>query len=111
MNETEQLLEQVADRVRNSAHPQAKPLPAPLSTGGIAHAEGILGFALPPLLTAPHTCVGDGGLGPEPGVLSPGQAVRTHGAQRASGWRRPEAVVPIADSGCLAPWAEFRSRS
>ncbi|WP_405921749.1 SMI1/KNR4 family protein [Streptomyces sp. NBC_00122] len=100
MNETEQLLEQVADRVRNSAHAQGRPLPAPSATGEIAHAEGILGFTLPPLLAALYTRVGDGGFGPEYGVLSLGQAVRTYGAQRASGWRWPAGVLPIADFGC-----------
>ncbi|MGW5846973.1 hypothetical protein ACWFQ8_03235 [Streptomyces sp. NPDC055254] len=47
MNETEQLLEQVAehvaDRVRTSAPGRGSTLPAPLGAGEIARAEGILG--------------------------------------------------------------------
>ncbi|MBT2476821.1 SMI1/KNR4 family protein [Streptomyces sp. ISL-94] len=100
MNETEQLLEQVADRVRNSPCGQERPLPAPLGTGEIARAEGILGFALPPLLAALYTRVADGGFGPECGLLPLGQAVGTYEAHRVSGWRWPEGVLPIADFGC-----------
>lgn len=100
MNETEQLLEQVADRVRNSARGQGRTLPAPLGAGEITRAEGILGFALPPLLAALYTRVGDGGFGPEHGILSLGQTVRTYEERRSSGWRWPDAVLPIADFGC-----------
>ncbi|MGW7452011.1 SMI1/KNR4 family protein [Streptomyces sp. NPDC054787] len=100
MNENEQLLEQVADRVRNSARGQANPSPAPLGTGELARAEGILGFRLPPLLAALYTQVGDGGFGPEHGLLPLRQAVRTYETQRTSSWRWPEAVLPIADLGC-----------
>ncbi|WP_060179539.1 SMI1/KNR4 family protein [Streptomyces sp. IMTB 1903] len=100
MNETEQLLEQVADRARTSARAQGKPLPTPLGAGEIARAEGILGFALPPLLAGLYTGVGDGGFGPERGLLPLRQAVDAYAAQRASGWRWPEAVLPVADLGC-----------
>ncbi|UUU40573.1 SMI1/KNR4 family protein [Streptomyces sp. NBC_00162] len=100
MNETEQLLEQVADRVRNSACGHGRVLPAPLGSGEIARAEGILGFALPPLLAGLYTRIGDGGFGPERGLLSLRQTVRTYEAQRRSGWRWPEGVLPIADFGC-----------
>ncbi|MFJ7587148.1 SMI1/KNR4 family protein [Streptomyces sp. NPDC097617] len=100
MNETEQLLEQVATRVRNSAQGQAKPLPAALGAEEIARAEGILGFALPPLLAALYTRVGDGGFGPECGLLPLGHAVSAYGAGRASARRWPEGVLPIADFGC-----------
>ncbi|WP_404957519.1 SMI1/KNR4 family protein [Streptomyces sp. 147326] len=100
MNETEQLLEQVADRVRNSARGHGGPLPAPLGSGEIARAEGILGFALPPLLSALYTRIGDGGFGPECGLLSLRQTVQSYEAHRASGWRWPEGVLPIADFGC-----------
>ncbi|WP_329380827.1 SMI1/KNR4 family protein [Streptomyces sp. NBC_01351] len=100
MNETEQLLEQVADHVRNSARGQGRPLPAPLGAGETTRAEGILGFVLPPLLAELYTRIGDGGFGPEQGFLSLRQAVTTYGAQRVSGWRWPEAVLPIADFGC-----------
>ncbi|OEJ33244.1 SMI1/KNR4 family protein [Streptomyces subrutilus] len=100
MNETEQLPEQVADRVRTSVRAHGRARPAPLGREEIARAEGILGFALPPLLAALHTRVGDGGFGPGQGLLPLGQAVRTYGAQRASGWRWPEGVLPVADFGC-----------
>ncbi|MFD3545735.1 SMI1/KNR4 family protein [Streptomyces sp. NPDC058655] len=100
MNETEQLLEQVAEHVRTSARARAVPLPVPPAAGEVARAERILGFALPPLLTALYTRVGDGGFGPEGGLLPLRQAVGTYGAQRASGWRWPEAVLPVADLGC-----------
>ncbi|MFJ8012825.1 SMI1/KNR4 family protein [Streptomyces sp. NPDC096339] len=100
MNETEQLLEQVADRVRNSAQGRGTPLPKPLADGEIARAEGILGFALPPLLAKLYTRVGDGGFGPEYGLLPLRQVIERHEARRASGWRWPEGVLPMADFGC-----------
>ncbi|MFI8504345.1 SMI1/KNR4 family protein [Streptomyces sp. NPDC085524] len=100
MNETEQLLEQVADRVRASAQGHGAPLPKPLADGEIARAEGILGFALPPLFAGLYTRVGDGGFGPECGLLPLRQAVQEYAARRESGWRWPEAVLPIADFGC-----------
>ncbi|MFF4264015.1 SMI1/KNR4 family protein [Streptomyces virginiae] len=100
MNETEQLLEQVAARAHNSAQGNGKPLPAALGAAEIARAEGILGFALPPLLAALYTRVGDGGFGPECGLLSLHDAVSAYGAGRSSAWRWPEGVLPIADFGC-----------
>ncbi len=100
MNETEQLLEQVADRVRTSAPRHGRALPAPLGSEEIARAEAILGFVLPPLLAGLYTRIGDGGFGPEQGLLPLRQTVRTYGAQRGSGWRWPEGVLPIADFGC-----------
>lgn len=100
MNETEQLLEQVADRVRNSARGHGRAPTAPLGAEEIARAEGILGFALPPLLAGLHTRVGDGGYGPGQGLLPLRQSVRTYEAQRGSGWRWPEGVLPAADFGC-----------
>lgn len=112
MNETEQLLEQVADRVRKSARGQGKPLPAPLGAGEITRAEGILGFALPPLLARLYAHVGDGGFGPERGLLPLRQAVRTYESQRGSGWRWPEGVLPIADFGCAVyACVDCRSRT
>lgn len=100
MNETEQLLEQVAARAHNSAQGNGKPLPAALGAAEIARAEGILGFALPPLLAALYTRVGDGGFGPECGLLSLHDAVSAYGTNRSSAWRWPEGVLPIADFGC-----------
>ncbi|MFE1870843.1 SMI1/KNR4 family protein [Streptomyces sp. NPDC059496] len=103
MNETEQLLEQVADRVRNSARRyerRGKTLPGPLDTGEITRAEVILGFALPPLLASLYTRVGDGGFGPGQGLLPLRQAVLAHGERRSCGWHWPEGVLPVADFGC-----------
>ena len=104
MNETEQLLEQVAahvaDRARNCAREQGGALAAPLGAGEITRAEGILGFALPPLLGALYTRVGDGGFGPEYGLLPLRRSVLAYEERRASGWRWPEGVLPIADFGC-----------
>ncbi|MGE7386069.1 SMI1/KNR4 family protein [Streptomyces sp. NPDC004126] len=100
MNETEQLLEQVADRVRASARERGKPLPAPLPADEAERAAQALGFALPPLLTALYTRIGDGGFGPEYGLLPLRQSIRKYEAGRASDWGRPEGVLPIADLGC-----------
>ncbi|MFG2336973.1 SMI1/KNR4 family protein [Streptomyces yangpuensis] len=100
MDETEQLLQQVAHRARKSARGRGKPLPTPLRAGEIARAEGILGFPLPPLLALLYTRVGDGGFGPEQGLLPLRRAVGAYRAQRESGWRWPEGVLPVADFGC-----------
>lgn len=100
MNETEQLLEQVADRVRNSAQGHGNPLPAPLEAGALSRDEGILRFALPPLLAGLHTRIADGGFGPEYGLLPLRESVAKYEAMRASGWRWPAGVLPIAQLGC-----------
>lgn len=105
MNDTEQLLKQVAGRARSSRQgryaatgtPGAPP-PAPLPTAELHRAEAALGFALPPLLAALHTRVADGGFGPE--LLPLERAVAECAAMRASAWRRPEGVMPIAGFGC-----------
>lgn len=107
MDDTEQLLKQVASRAR-SAHQRrygaggtsTAPLPAPLATAELHRAEAALGFALPPLLAALHTRVADGGFGPEYGLLPLERAVAEYAAMRASAWRWPEGVLPIADFGC-----------
>lgn len=100
MNETEQLLEQVADRVRNSARGHGRAMPAPLGSGEITRAEGIIGFTLPPLLAELYTRIGDGGFGPERGLLPLRRTVLAYEQRRSSGWRWPEGVLPIADFGC-----------
>ncbi|RST01299.1 SMI1/KNR4 family protein [Streptomyces sp. WAC07149] len=100
MNETEQLLKQVTDRVRDSARERGKPLPAPLRDGEAERAEQALGFALPPLLAALYTRIGDGGFGPEYGLLPLRQAIAEYEGGRASDWGWPEGVLPIADLGC-----------
>ncbi|MEV6952715.1 SMI1/KNR4 family protein [Streptomyces sp. NPDC051183] len=100
MDENEQLLEQVAAHARHRAPGRVKPLPAPLEAGARAEAERILGFALPPLLAGLYTRVGDGGFGPERGLLPLRGAVAAYGAMRVSGWRWPAGVLPLADYGC-----------
>ncbi|MFD5145391.1 SMI1/KNR4 family protein [Streptomyces sp. NPDC058401] len=107
MDETEQLLKQVAGRAhgphqgrRAATGTPTAPLPAPLPTAELHRAEAVLGFALPPLLAALHTRVADGGFGPEHGLLPLERAVAEYTAMRASAWRRPEGVLSIADLGC-----------
>ncbi|MGW6939235.1 SMI1/KNR4 family protein [Streptomyces xanthophaeus] len=100
MDRTEQLLEQVADRVRNSARAQGECLPAPLEAGARTEAERILGFPLPPLLAALHRRMGDGGFGPGYGLLPLRQVALEYGRMRSSAWRWPEGVLPVADFGC-----------
>ncbi|MCX5296541.1 SMI1/KNR4 family protein [Streptomyces sp. NBC_00193] len=107
MDDTEQLLKQVAGRAHSSHQGRyaatgtpAAPLPAPLATAELHRAEAALGFALPPLLAALHTRVADGGFGPEHGLLPLERAVAEYTAMRASAWRWPEGVLPIADLGC-----------
>ncbi|WP_405979212.1 SMI1/KNR4 family protein [Streptomyces sp. NBC_00158] len=100
MNETEQLLEQVADRVRAAVREDGEALPEPLADGEAERAAQALGFALPPLLTALYTRIGDGGFGPEYGLLPLRQAIAEYEAGRASDWGWPEGVLPIADLGC-----------
>lgn len=100
MDGTEQLLKQVADRVRTSARGCGKPLPAPVGSGETARAEDILGFALPPLLGELYRRVADGDFGPEYGLLPLRQAVLEYQRMRASAWRWPEGVLPMADFGC-----------
>ncbi len=42
-------------------------LPPPVPAAAVADAERRLGFALPPLLAAAYTTIGDGGFGRMPG--------------------------------------------
>ncbi|QES56096.1 hypothetical protein DEJ51_19615 [Streptomyces venezuelae] len=103
MNETEQLLEQVTTRVRNSLRRyerHGRTLPEPLEPAEITRAEAILGFALPPLLASLYTRIGDGGFGPGQGLLPLRQAVLAYEERRSCGWRWPEGVLPVADFGC-----------
>ncbi|MFJ6483951.1 SMI1/KNR4 family protein [Streptomyces sp. NPDC091682] len=116
MNETEQLLEQVTDRVGNSARRYercGRTMPEPLDAGEIARAEAILGFALPrppPLPASLYTRVGDGGFGPGQGLLPLRQAVLAHEERRSSEWCWPEGVLPVADFGCaMDACVDYRS--
>ncbi|MBW5483455.1 SMI1/KNR4 family protein [Streptomyces bambusae] len=102
MNETEQeqLLERVAAHVRTSRQGAEGPLPAVASAVEVARVERIAASPLPPLLTGLYTRVANGGFGPEYGLLTLEQAIRTYEDMRASAWRWPEGVLPMADFGC-----------
>ncbi|MGW7043178.1 SMI1/KNR4 family protein [Streptomyces avermitilis] len=113
MTETEQLLEKVAEEARNT-RPWGWPvLPEPVDTAALARAEAALGFPLPPLLAALYLRIGDGGFGPEYGLLplldSPPSGepavVPQYLANRESGrkdpdWPWPEGILPISHWGC-----------
>ncbi|MET7357561.1 SMI1/KNR4 family protein [Streptomyces sp. NPDC005562] len=109
MAETEQLLDRVAAAARTTRPWGWDSLPAPVDAGTLARAEVSLGFRLPPLLAALYTRVGDGGFGPEYGLLpllegksSGGEpaVVEEYHAMRGSAWGWPEGVVPISHWGC-----------
>jgi hypothetical protein len=113
MTETEQLLARVAAKARNT-HPWGwSSLPEPVDAATLARAEAALGFRLPPLLADLYLRIGDGGFGPEYGLLplldSPPAderaAVPQYLANRESGrkdpdWPWPEGVLPISHWGC-----------
>lgn len=113
MTENEQLLGRVAEQAR-STRPWGWPsLPDAVEETELARAEAALGFSLPPLLAALYLRIGDGGFGPEYGLLplldSPPAAepaaVPQYLANRESGrkdpdWPWPEGVLPISHWGC-----------
>ncbi len=113
MTEHEQLLRQVADKARTTRPWGRASLPEPIDAATLARAETLLGFALPPLLAELYLRTGDGGFGPEYGLLplldsTPSgepAAVAQYHANRESGrddpdraW--PEGVLPISHWGC-----------
>ncbi|WNM29523.1 SMI1/KNR4 family protein [Streptomyces sp. Li-HN-5-11] len=113
MTEHEQLLTQVEAKARNTRPWGWASLPAPVDAATLARAETALGFRLPPLLSELYLRIGDGGFGPEYGLLplfhSPpaGEpaAVTQYLANRARGsrdhdWPWPEGVLPISHWGC-----------
>ena len=113
MSENEQLLKRVAAKARNTRPWGWPSLPEPLDASAPARAEAVLGFTLPPLLADLYLRIGDGGFGPEYGLLplldSPpaGEpaAVAQYLANRESGrkdpdWPWPEGVLPISHWGC-----------
>lgn len=113
MTEFEQLLDRVADKARTTRPWGWPSLPAPADEATVTRAESALGFALPPHLAALYLRVGDGGFGPEYGLLSlldsppAGEpaAVTQYLANRKSGrkdpeWPWPEQVLPISHWGC-----------
>ncbi|MEV5988694.1 SMI1/KNR4 family protein [Streptomyces sp. NPDC052051] len=113
MTENEQLLDRVAERARTTRPWGWPSLPRPASEAALARAEESLGFSLPPLLAALYLRTGDGGFGPEYGLLplldsSPAgepAAVPQYFANRESArtdptWPWPEGVLPISHWGC-----------
>lgn len=113
MTENAQLLERVAAKAA-AVRPWGRPsLPEPVDRVTVAQAEAALGFPLPALLADLYLRIGDGGFGPEYGLLSlldstpSGEpaAVSQYLANRASGrqdpdWPWPEGVLPISHWGC-----------
>ncbi|GAA3829117.1 hypothetical protein GCM10022206_79710 [Streptomyces chiangmaiensis] len=109
MTEYEQLLDRVAQQARDT-RPWGRPsLPEPVEDAALTRAEAALGFSPPPLLAGLYRRIGDGGFGPEYGLLplldSPpaGEptAVPQYLANRESGrkhsdWPWPEGVLPIS---------------
>ncbi|MEU1496266.1 SMI1/KNR4 family protein [Streptomyces sp. NPDC005732] len=113
MTEIEQLLARVGTEARNTRPWGWPSLPEPVDAASVLRAEAALGFALPPLLAALYLRIGDGGFGPEYGLLplldgSPSgepAAVPQYLAHRESGrkdpdWPWPEGVLPISHWGC-----------
>ncbi|MEU7055101.1 SMI1/KNR4 family protein [Streptomyces sp. NPDC046197] len=113
MTEHEQLLSQVEAKARNTRPWGWPSLPAPADADTIARAEAALGFRLPTLLADLYLRIGNGGFGPEYGLLplldsAPAgepAAVAQYLANRESGrkdpdWPWPEGVLPISHWGC-----------
>ncbi|MGW1779054.1 SMI1/KNR4 family protein [Streptomyces sp. NPDC002143] len=113
MTENEQLLARVAAKAATT-RPWGRPaLPEPVDEDTVARTEAALGFRLPPLLADLYLRIGDGGFGPEYGLLplfdsTPAgepAAVTQYLVNRESGredpdWPWPEGVLPISHWGC-----------
>jgi len=113
MTEIEQLLASVSAEARNSRPWGWPSLPEPVDAATLARAESTLGFTVPPLLAALYLRIGDGGFGPEYGLLplldSPPSGepavVAQYLTHRESGrkdpeWPWPDGVLPISHWGC-----------
>ncbi|MGW1543699.1 SMI1/KNR4 family protein [Streptomyces sp. NPDC002309] len=113
MTEIEQLLARVEDKAGNTRPRGWTSLPEPVEAATVARAEAALGFRLPPLLARLYTRIGDGGFGPEYGLLplldsppagEPAAVVQylahREGARRDPEWPWPEGVLPISHWGC-----------
>ncbi|MGW1034329.1 SMI1/KNR4 family protein [Streptomyces antibioticus] len=113
MTENEQLLARVAAKAATTRPWGWPSLPDPADAATLVRAEAALGFRLPPLLADLYLRTGDGGFGPEYGLLplldsAPAgepSAVSQYLAQRKSGredpeWPWPEGVLPISHWGC-----------
>lgn len=113
MTEIEQLLARVEVKARTTRPWGRTSLPEPVDTATVTRAEAALGFRLPPLLARLYARIGDGGFGPEYGLLplldsTPADepaAVAQYLANLESGrkdpeWPWPEGVLPISHWGC-----------
>ncbi|TQJ89301.1 SMI1/KNR4 family protein [Streptomyces sp. SLBN-31] len=113
MTDNEQLLARVAAKARTTRPYGWTSLPAPVAADTLSRAEAALGFTLPPLLADLYLRIGDGGFGPEYGLLplldgppaGEPAAVVQYLANRESGrkdpdWLWPEGVLPISHWGC-----------
>lgn len=95
-----------------------EPAPRRASERALASTEKALGFPLPTLLRTLYREIGNGGFGPDYGLIGVTGGHRSdHGRtlaelydfQRASdpsapGWSWPERVLPICDHGCAILW-------
>jgi hypothetical protein len=110
----QRLQERNADRERatdGGFHPQ-KPNP-PVAAKALQAAERAIGFKLPELLGAIYLKVGNGGFGPEYGIVGTKGGAKLDGctletcyqkmaklAKKSSVWRWPERLLPVANYGC-----------
>ncbi|MFJ4658890.1 SMI1/KNR4 family protein [Nocardia sp. NPDC088792] len=112
MTENEQLLARVAAAARPTRTSDRTALPEPVDTETLSRAEASLGFSLPPLLAAIYLRIGDGGFGPEYGLLplldnppdsepaAVTQYLANRDGHRDPDWPWPEGVLPISHWGC-----------
>ncbi|MFJ6571521.1 SMI1/KNR4 family protein [Streptomyces sp. NPDC091292] len=113
MTEIEQLLTRLAVRARETRPWGWSSLPDPVDAESVARAEAALGFPLPPLLAALYLRIGDGGFGPEYGLLPllegfpagemPAVAQyldHRKDARDDPSWPWPEGLLPISHWGC-----------
>jgi len=103
-----------ADRERatgGGTHPR-KPVPI-VADKALQATERAIGFKLPELLRAIYLEVGNGGFGPEYGIIGTKGGAKLRGftletcyqdmmklKKEDSGWRWPKRLLPLADYGC-----------
>ncbi|MEV6496504.1 SMI1/KNR4 family protein [Streptomyces prunicolor] len=119
MTENEQqLLTRVAAEARNTRPSGWTSLPAPVDEATVTRAEAALGFRLPPLLAVLYSRIGDGGFGPEHGLLplrdnpptGGPTAVTQYLANRASGHQDPDRPWPEGVADRLRTWLDGTGR-
>ncbi|MCU0686483.1 MAG: SMI1/KNR4 family protein [Polyangiaceae bacterium] len=118
----DELIDALRHRIQNPnlrTDVKANPSPffPPVEWEAVVHAEAALGLTFPPLLSRLYREVGNGGFGPESGMVglsgghvdSSGQTlVELYGAFRTEGWPRP--LLPLWEWGGPA-WACVDTRS